>query len=86
MADPKQKVQFKILSKTPALAMDGHLITTKTDGTGEIVFFQILNQNGDLVEVNGISTIRMTVAQLKALSNAILTTIEQHDKSASSKK
>ena len=30
MADSKQnQVQFKLLSKTPALAMDGHLVTTK---------------------------------------------------------
>jgi len=87
MADPKQnQVQFKLLSKTPALAMDGHLVTTKTDGSGEIVFFQVLKQEAGVVEVNGIATLRMTVPQLKVLSDAIQNTLQQHEKVAAKKK
>lgn len=85
MADSKQ-VTFKTLSKPLAMAIDGHLITTKNDGSGEIMFFQISNQTGGVVEVNGVSTIRTTVPQLKALSDAILGTIKQHELSAAKKK
>lgn len=70
---------LKLVSKPFGLAMDGHAITIRDDNTVEVVFFQIVDQAGNEINASGLATIRMTVEQLKALSNAINITIKEHE-------
>ena len=82
---PVQKT-LNLVSKPFGLAMDGHAITIRDDNTGEIVFFQIVDQVGNEINAGGLATIRMTVEQLKTLSNSINTTIKQHEEKKRGKK
>ena len=71
--------ELKLLSKPLSLSTDGHLITVKDDNSAEIIFFQINGLENNTLEAVGIANLRMTVEQLKALSNAIINTIKTHE-------
>lgn len=81
---PAQK-ELRILSKPPAIASDGNSLTLNTENMGDLLFFQIAEKKEDTLEVNGVSNVRMTLKQLKALNGLLTMAIADHEKKMASK-
>lgn len=79
------KEQLRILSKPPAIAADGNSLTLTSEDFGDLLFFQIAQKRENIVEVNGVSNVRMTLKQLKALKGLLEMAIADHEKKMSSK-
>jgi hypothetical protein len=78
--------QLKIVSKTPALATDGHFLSISNEGNVELTFFQISKKTTDSVEVAGVTSIRLTLDQLKLFGKTIDNVIKTHEEKKASEK
>lgn len=86
MSEPKKGQELKLLSKPPTLAVDGNFIGLNDKNYGDLTFFQISNQTDEIVEANGVSSVRMTLEQFKLLRDSLIKIIEEHEKKMTEKK
>jgi len=84
-AEKATKKQLRITSKPPAIGADGNSLTLTSDNFGDLLFFQIFQKGEDFVEARGVSNVRMTIKQLKALSELLTMAIADHEKKMASK-
>lgn len=86
MLEPKKAKELKLLSKPPTLAVDGNFIGLNDKNYGDLTFFQISNQTKEVVEANGVASIRMTLEQFKLLRDSLIKVIGEHEKKMTEKK
>lgn len=86
MPEPKKKEELKLLSKPPTLAVDGNAIGLNDKNYGDLTFFQIAQKVDNIVQANGVASIRMTLEQFKLLRDSLIKVIEEHEKKMAEKK
>lgn len=74
---PAQK-QVKLLSKTPTLAVDGNGVFINDKNVADLVFFQIIQETPESIDVNGVASLRMDVPQLEQFVETINKTLQTH--------
>lgn len=75
MENNKKHVNLNVTS--PVIPCDGNAIGINPDGTLNLLFFQINNENNDSVDANSVSIMRLTREQLENLSQSIQDVLKQ---------
>jgi hypothetical protein len=75
-----KNIKINIIGKPPAIASDGSSITMFPNGQVELLFVQTQQQIGDVINVQGVSNIRLNFDQLKQFRAAIEKSIEDFEK------
>ena len=79
MDKTKKQVNLKLLSKPITVAVDGHSINITDRDIADLLFFQVSQQVGEILEANGVASIRMTLSQLKEFKDILTKIIAEHE-------
>lgn len=81
----KKRDELRLLSKPVSFAADGNSLMLNTDNVGDLTFFQISRKEGNVVEANGVASVRLTINGLKVLRDMLINAINDHEKKMASK-
>jgi hypothetical protein len=73
------KKQVRMIGKPLSYAVDGNALTINDQTGAELIFFQIVSESDEAVEVQGVASLRMDINRLKSLSDSIVDTIKRHE-------
>lgn len=76
---------MRLLSKPISIAADGNSLTLNSDNVGDLTFFQVNRKEGNIIEANGVASIRLTLNGLKVLRDLLINAINNHEKKMASK-
>lgn len=70
----------KLQYNQPVMATDGNIVSINDHGIPTLLFLQFRGQNGNSVEADVVSAVRLhNIQELKDLQKAIAETIEKHE-------
>lgn len=81
--DNKKPQQVQLLSKPPALAVDGNNIFIADQGYSDITFLQVVNRTEETVQVIGVASVRLPIDQLKAFNDSLTKAIKDFEEKKS---
>lgn len=71
-------IELNISNHLPAYAVDGNAIRVADNGNTDIIFFQIINQDENSLNVNSVASVRLNIEQLTQLGVSISEAVEKH--------
>lgn len=71
--------ELRIVSKPPTVVADGHALLMNNPESGDLIFLQIRNKQSDMVEAEGVASIRLNLDQLRALSRVINEAVSEQE-------
>lgn len=78
--------EFRMVSKSPTIAVDGSNIKVNRQGYGDLTFIQVAGEVNNVIDVIGVASVRLTLNQFKNLRDTLTKVIEDHEKKVTNEK